>query len=207
LSEFDLVNMSSHHIIRDDQEPALLILEADSSSKEIIGQWLEWSPSVMVTEKSIHLALALEIKIDVMLCPEQQVQSYTELLASQLPIRFIHAEDPLIAGLNHWKSRNVIVYSSNGNEEFEILKTLEAYQPNNRVVLLMPHAKWVQCANTSFIKHFSTLSRLTIWSQDDQVYKTNSKLLTLGNGIWLIDAAGMVEVSSSGSFWVKEPIF
>ena len=37
--------MSSHHIVRDDQEPALIITNgASCSEEELIGQLLEWSP-------------------------------------------------------------------------------------------------------------------------------------------------------------------
>ena len=41
--------MSSHHIVRDDQEPALIIANGASCSNELLGQLLEWSPIVIVT--------------------------------------------------------------------------------------------------------------------------------------------------------------
>lgn len=37
--------MSSHHIVRDDQEPALIIANGAACSSELLGQLLEWSPS------------------------------------------------------------------------------------------------------------------------------------------------------------------
>lgn len=56
--------MSSHHIVREKQEPALLILGLDSFSDELLGQLLEWSPTVIVTPATAEKVNALGIKID-----------------------------------------------------------------------------------------------------------------------------------------------
>ncbi|MFD2144372.1 hypothetical protein [Mucilaginibacter antarcticus] len=39
--------MSSHHIVREKQEPALLVLGLDGFDEEQLGQLLEWSPTLM----------------------------------------------------------------------------------------------------------------------------------------------------------------
>ncbi len=57
--------MSSHHIVRDDQEPALIIANGESCSDELLGQLLEWSPIVIVLDSAIDRVLARNIKIDV----------------------------------------------------------------------------------------------------------------------------------------------
>ena len=59
--------MSSHHIVRDDQEPALIIANGASCSFELLGQLLEWSPIVVVLDNAIERVLQLDIKIDVLL--------------------------------------------------------------------------------------------------------------------------------------------
>lgn len=56
--------MSSHHIVREKQEPALLILGLDSFSDELLGQLLEWSPTVIVTPHTAEKVHAFGIKID-----------------------------------------------------------------------------------------------------------------------------------------------
>lgn len=56
--------MSSHHIVREKQEPALLILGLDSFSDELLGQLLEWSPTVIVTPQTAEKIHAYGIKID-----------------------------------------------------------------------------------------------------------------------------------------------
>ena len=59
--------MSSHHIVRDDQEPALIIANGLACNTELLGQLLEWSPLVIVLDAAIERVLDLGIKVDVLL--------------------------------------------------------------------------------------------------------------------------------------------
>jgi thiamine pyrophosphokinase len=59
--------MSSHHIVKDDQEPALIIANGAACSEELLGQLLEWSPLVIVLDSAIERVLELKIKVDVLL--------------------------------------------------------------------------------------------------------------------------------------------
>ena len=59
--------MSSHHIVRTDQEPALIIANGQSCSNELLGQLLEWSPLVVVLDSAIQRVIDLNIKVDVLL--------------------------------------------------------------------------------------------------------------------------------------------
>lgn len=56
--------MSSHHIVREKQEPALLIMSLEGFLPENLGQLLEWSPTVIVAEDMYEHAESLGIKID-----------------------------------------------------------------------------------------------------------------------------------------------
>ena len=59
--------MSSHHIVREGQEPALIIANGESCSNELMGQLLEWSPLVLVLDGAITRVNELGIKVDVLL--------------------------------------------------------------------------------------------------------------------------------------------
>ena len=59
--------MSSHHIVRDDQEPALIIANGAACSPELMGQLLEWSPLVIVLDSAMKRVADLGIKVDVLL--------------------------------------------------------------------------------------------------------------------------------------------
>ena len=85
--------MSSHHIVRDEQEPALIIANGQSCNFELMGQLLEWSPVVIVLDGAIHRVLELGIKIDVVLGDFDKTENWEELLANQQPIEVVHTPD------------------------------------------------------------------------------------------------------------------
>ncbi|MES2274475.1 MAG: thiamine pyrophosphokinase [Bacteroidota bacterium] len=62
--------MSSHHIVREKQEPALLIAGLDNFPDELLGQLLEWSPTVVVTAATAERVQAYGIKIDWLVADE-----------------------------------------------------------------------------------------------------------------------------------------
>lgn len=56
--------MSSHHIVREKQEPALLVLGLDNFDDEQLGQLLEWSPTLITTSTTAEQLNAYGIKVD-----------------------------------------------------------------------------------------------------------------------------------------------
>jgi thiamine pyrophosphokinase len=56
--------MSSHHIVREKQEPALLVLGLNNFPDEQLGQLLEWSPTVITTLETAEKLNSCGIKID-----------------------------------------------------------------------------------------------------------------------------------------------
>ncbi|MFT4738509.1 MAG: hypothetical protein ACJAZM_001828 [Cyclobacteriaceae bacterium] len=97
--------MSSHHIVRDEQEPALLVLDLQSFATEMLGLLLEWSPTVMCGEVGFEQLVQRGIKVDVAIVSESFVESNQEALSLQSPIVVIpsEAKSVLGVGLNHLK--------------------------------------------------------------------------------------------------------
>ncbi len=85
--------MSSHHIVRDDQEPALIIANGAACHDELLGQLLEWSPLVVVLDSAIERVIDLNIKVDVVLGDFDRGFNPHEILKSQYPVEIIHAPD------------------------------------------------------------------------------------------------------------------
>jgi thiamine pyrophosphokinase len=82
--------MSSHHIVRDDQEPALIIANGAACSYELLGQLLEWSPIVVVLDNAIDRVLQLDIKIDVLLGDFDDNFNPELYKEKQFPLEIIH---------------------------------------------------------------------------------------------------------------------
>lgn len=82
--------MSSHHIVRDDQEPALIIANGAACSYELMGQLLEWSPLVIVLDNAIDRVLELGIKADVLLGDFDNGFDADSYRDRQYPLEIIH---------------------------------------------------------------------------------------------------------------------
>ena len=83
--------MSSHHIVRDDQEPALIIANGAECSNELLGQLLEWSPIVIVLDSAIERVLELGIKVDVLLGDFDRGFDPEYYKEKQFPIEIVYA--------------------------------------------------------------------------------------------------------------------
>lgn len=83
--------MSSHHIVRDDQEPALIIANGEACSSELMGQLLEWSPIVIVLDSAIERVLELGIKVDVLLGDFDRGFEPEYYIEKQYPLEIVYA--------------------------------------------------------------------------------------------------------------------
>jgi thiamine pyrophosphokinase len=85
--------MSSHHIVRDDQEPALIIANGAACSAELMGQLLEWSPLVIVLDSAISRVIDMGIKVDVLLGDFDRGFDPEYYRSLQYPLEVVHTPD------------------------------------------------------------------------------------------------------------------
>lgn len=85
--------MSSHHIVKDNQEPALIIANGEACSQHLLEQLLEWGPTVMVLDGALDRVLELGIKIDIVLGDFDRSYDPTPKLAHQFPVKVVHTPD------------------------------------------------------------------------------------------------------------------
>ena len=79
--------MSSHHIIREKQEPALIIANGQMCSMDIMNQLLEWTPTVVVLDGALEHVIALGIKVAVWLGDFDSAISINETDLSSYPFK------------------------------------------------------------------------------------------------------------------------
>lgn len=87
--------MSSHHIVREKQEPALLILGMDTFDPELLGQLLEWSPTVIAISQAAEKLNIMGIKVDRVLGND-----VGDVLQSNVTYISIHNNQPAAAALS-----------------------------------------------------------------------------------------------------------
>lgn len=125
--------MSSHHIIREKQEPALLIMSIDGFNHENLGQLLEWSPTVIVNEAMFEIVDSLGIKIDGVVSANLSYLAQPETI-------IIHTENnPLQDALKYltgeqYPAVNII-------DEHFCAKDYALYVERIDIVVLTPHKK------------------------------------------------------------------
>ena len=142
--------MSSHHIVRDDQEPALIIANGQSCDAELLGQLLEWSPLILVLDSAIERVLPLGIKVDVVLgdfdrgfVPNQ--------LTSQHPIEIVYAPDQnktdLEKAFDYLIERKIpavnVIWATGRRADHSIsnMTNIVRYRNHLKIVILDDHSK------------------------------------------------------------------
>lgn len=86
--------MSSHHVVRDKQEPALIIANGAACGSTLLNDLLEWSPFVVVLDGAIHRVLDLQIKVDVLLGDfDRNEVSESKIREAQDSIEIVYTPD------------------------------------------------------------------------------------------------------------------
>ena len=170
--------MSSHHIVREKQEPALLILDLEGFNYEHLGQLLEWSPTVLVDEPFYDMADSLGIKIDGVI---------SKSLSSPLQHKtfIIHTEDsPLQDALKHlagdqYHAVNIITTSFCVKDYalFADRITVVVLTPEKRIFAVKPgFSKWkVKGETIEILSETQHLKIEGLRKIKDHLYKTEKE--------------------------------
>jgi thiamine pyrophosphokinase len=185
--------MSSHHIVREDQEPALLIADAHAIPFEILQQLLEWSPTVLVTEKAIQEVLTWGIKIDVVIAPAANISNLTQELHDQFPLKLISCQggDDAIATALYFliaaKQKAVNIVSSERLENFESFAKLDlsVLQSDKRWSFIRSgmYQKWLPAGRT--LQFYPSNGQPEMILERDQLISINRS-----NGFWIGEING-----------------
>ena len=143
--------MSSHHIVRDDQEPALIIANGEVCSSELLGQLLEWSPIVIVLDSAIERILELGIKVDVLLGDFDRGFDAAYYKEKQYPLEIVYAPNQDKTDLEKafdyliekgHKAVNVIwATGKRADHTITNLTNIVAYRNLLKIVILDDHSK------------------------------------------------------------------
>ena len=191
--------MSSHHIIRDEQEPALLILSSDKVDRTILDDLLAWSPSVIVLEKCFETVASWGIKIDIVLGSSKKRFEEDRMNFSYLETDDIYGDIWKTSKLKKYTALNIIgEFNKDCKFANENLVNLVWYEQKTRFVLNRQEKfeKWI-------IKG----DRLKIYA-DAFNYK-EMKLIERNSEYSELQAVkdGIVQLHSETSpFWISENI-
>ena len=178
--------MSSHHIVRDDQEPALIIANGASCSQELLGQLLEWSPLVIVLDSAIERVLEIGIKVDVLLGDFDRGFDPDFYKEKQFPLEVVHTPDQnktdLEKAFDYLIERNIpmvnVVWATGKRADHTItnLTNISRYRNELKIVILDDHSK-VFLLPTKFEKWYTanTIISLIPIGEVSGIYSQNLK--------------------------------
>lgn len=196
--------MSSHHFVKEGQEPALLIV--DALSFERAAPLLEWVPTVIVLEDALKDVLHWAIKVDVVIVKKIGHEFLLPELEAQAPIKLIpyeQSEDPLTAGLDFARTSQRSGVNILANATDKLFRKLEEY-PDTGIGLISEDLKWSLWA-TDFQKWFPAKHRLWIRKIQSNQTLNLEGLQNLGDQFETV-ADGFIRVHSGARFWIGEPL-
>lgn len=142
--------MSSHHIVKEKQEPALYIHQLGDFDQEYLGQLLEWSPTLIVNASEYEKIISLGLKVDIVLNSTEQ-RSFQEntksimgpgddfntvlnyLISEKYPaVNIIAAESKLIDLLYYIPLINIVLFSPT-QKTYAIKSGFKVWKPKGTI--------------------------------------------------------------------------
>jgi hypothetical protein len=196
--------MSSHHFVKEGQEPALFIV--DPLSLALAEPLLEWAPFVVVTENAADDVLQWGIKIDAILENSAQAGALADKFAHQQPVKIISCQpqdDLLLTGitlLNEAKASAVNVMVGRPDSWFALPVDLLKFQ----VTLLTPEIRWALLMHRPYEKWLAKGTTIRIHPCDQRQEIDIKGLIHVGLFFEAVQD-GLVSVQLPGAFWIGQP--
>lgn len=195
--------MSSHHFVKEGQEPALIV--TNDFLVNDLGPLLEWSPLVVALPEAIEALMLAGIKIDVILAYESSFTTVEERIQAQLPVKILvisPTEDPLkkaleflaISGQFH---ANIWTYAAHSllSHSEEFLDRLE--------ITIFDHINKCSAVRSGIFNKWYPANTLLHIINKGRIQIDPGNILHTGDQL-LVPKEGLVKITSNEFFWVCE---
>jgi hypothetical protein len=202
--------MSSHHFVKEQQEPAVFIQDAEHIHFDRISGLLEWVPTILVSEKALDQVLSWGIKIDVILASAAFQKENLQLLEEQYPVKFltVENEDFLNEGLQYLlasKHEAVHLVGISHQSAFALQEKLDLMN----LTLVDGNWKYYPVKSGKFKKWFAESSIHIHGKEGMPIEIKNSEgeiLLPITYATMIEVPEGITEINAPGIFWIGEEI-
>ena len=195
--------MSSHHFVKEGQEPALFILETISFHR--IEPLLEWVPLIMVSDDVLEAILPWGIKIDVVLQHQYPMDKIEAWVSDQYPLQILPCETGTVitTGLEFLSRNSFTAVNIIGGLTPETARAAEDFGHSVQVGMYNDIEKWSFVSQRKFEKWMPAGAKISVRFTPGSAVQTENIIKTEEN--WEIADAGLVKVQSSAPFWFGEP--
>jgi hypothetical protein len=203
--------MSSHHFVKDQQEPAVFILNTENIGFEQVSPLLEWVPTILVTQECMDRVLSWGIKIDVILASEEYQKRNQHLLQEQNPVKFVTStsDNHLENGIRYLLSASHFAAHLVG---FPHIKALELNAQLELINLTILDGNWKYYpVKSGKLKKWFVESSIHIHGKEGMpiiVKNENGELIVPITYATMVEVPeGMSEIEAVEAFWIGEQIF
>jgi hypothetical protein len=203
--QFVISLMSSHHFVKEGQEPALIIV--DPVSVTTVGPLLEWAPLVIVLDQAVEQVISWGIKTDIVITEAAKVEAKTKELSDQMPITILSHqlfEDSLHTAFNHLINEAQFVVNVVVHDPEAYLKKAEQFADRLEIILMNESVKWVSVSHGHLTKWIPANSRL-FFRETTGAINISGDARVSGNEL-IANNDGLVSLTSESLFWVGEAL-
>jgi hypothetical protein len=202
--------MSSHHFVKEQQEPAVFILEVKDISFDTVAPLLEWSPTLLVAQEAVEVVLSWGIKIDIILASQAFQNENGHLLEEQYPLRFLtvsslSALDEGVHYLLASQHKGVHLVGFNHQKHLQLEEKIFDLD----LTLLDGDWKYYPIKGGKFSKWFVAAEIRLLASENQLVEVSNADGTLLFPVCYLTQLEvpeGISTCSSTGIFWIGERV-
>ena len=192
--------MSSHHVVRDQQEPAVIVASPPGSFFPKLAEMFEWSPVVVVLAEALHDFLQWDTKLDVVVGGVAFIKSHEEMLNFQMPYQHIEASEQqlekAISFLLSKKHKAVHIFSL--KPDTSLAKKLASSEIE--LVFFTPEMKIVHSKASFFSKWVSQGTQFRIIEGE----LNSTENLQKKGAIYEARENGFANFYGKGDFWIGE---
>ncbi len=203
--------MSSHHFVKEFQEPALLILSLEEEEIEKLESLLEWAPYVIVHENVFADIFNREIKIDAVFCQKVNRELILNLIEMQWNIDLFEIEltDNLIE-----KSLHII--EKNGGRNLNVFDTENTLtidfqlfeSAGSQIIIFSDTFKWHLPNELKFEKWLPEQTQLKFKLGENQILEIEGKYNQLSASEIRTTADGLITIrSKQNKKWLIGELF
>ncbi|WP_017730081.1 hypothetical protein [Nafulsella turpanensis] len=210
--------MSSHHVVREAQEPALLILTSNTLSLTQLGPLLEWSPTLVVNSAAFQALNTQGIKADVLVAGAEQQALLSQEIEQQAPLQLINLapeEAPLLPALRYLaekQHRAVNIYAEAEEELQELLSLLNKQQLIKDVVVIYGQERYCLCRSGAYTKWYTAGETVRLHPESSCQFSTKGleppleQSILTGTEKFRTKAATSIQIEADGPFWLIEEL-
>ncbi|MBT1701998.1 hypothetical protein [Chryseosolibacter indicus] len=194
--------MSSHHFVKEGQEPALIIASPIKNIDEV-GDFLEWAPQIIVLHDELDSVLQCGIKADVIITSTANPNDLEKELWHQSPVKVLKAPsktEELATAIYFLVSQRQYMVNIWAKNTAYYLEELEEIADQMEASLINGVVKW-SFAREAFKKWFPENAHLKIKGNGISVTEGEAELV---NNEILVKKEGFLSLKAENPFWVGQ---